>query len=168
MYRGCNHALKTNILLENRTIQHFSRRLGKCILPQLTVPDVNYRQCQNAARIFLICWPHIYHSEWCYRCQMKFLRKLKFPEEEIFPWHLHSESQIGKENPSSSVPSQISWTEALLGGPVLRVILQGREVTTAEERVINECPNCCRRYAHKHFQSNVCLITEWELLRKSD
>lgn len=52
MYRGCNHALKTNILLENRTIQHFLRRLGKCILPQLTVPDVNYRQCQNAARIF--------------------------------------------------------------------------------------------------------------------
>lgn len=150
-----NHALKTNILLENRTPQHFLRRLGKCILPQLTVPDGSYRQCQYAARIFWSCWPHIYHSEWCYRCQMQLLRKLKFPGGEIFPWHLHFESQIGKENPSSSLSSQIAWTEALTGGPLLRVVLQGREITTAEERVINGCPNSCRRCAHKPFQSNV-------------
>lgn len=86
---------------------------------------------------------------------MQFLRKLEFPGGEIFPWTPHFESQIGKENPSSSVPSQIAWTEALMGGPVLKVVLQGREITTAEERVINECPNCLTRCAHKHFQSNV-------------
>lgn len=132
MYRCCNHALKTNILVEDTTIQHFLRRLGKGILPQLTVPDVSYRQCQKIARIFFNCWPHIYHSEWCYGCQMQFLRKLEFPGGEIFPWTPHFESQIGKENPSSSVPSQIAWTEALMGGPVLKVVLQGREITTAE------------------------------------
>lgn len=85
---------------------------------------------------------------------MNFLRKLKFPGGEIFPWHLHFQSQIGKENPSNSVPSQIAWTEALMGGPVLRVGSQGREISTVEEKVIKECPNGGRRCAHKHFQSN--------------
>lgn len=151
----CSHTLKPIVLPDDKTSQPLHKETG---LMHITTADISRWELQATPKRGKIFFFELLASlspfiMMLWMSPAQFLRKLKFPGGEISCWHLHLESQIGKENPSCSAQIQKSsdlhcylwlWFACSIG-----------KITAAEEMVINGCSDCCGSCAPKPLCANV-------------